>query len=248
MLFISDFKDNIHKQKNEVLDAIRELLPKGVHYYNEPFFIHYVEGEVANTEICVAIEVSEEDALMVRVHHKSEGYGEDDVDVTDGMEIYNYEPNSFADIFTNLRRDLRNKKLTEIKNWLIMHGENGGVWGKFPLDGKFRIQQIMDDKEHVCEGGMAESLFVNGNGEVMVVEVNGSDNYQYPLDIDNVPDDIFAAFVDYFETQKKRLFTIRVNASRTWEIAADNYEDALAKAQADLALHPLYDGDIDGWG
>ena len=42
-------------------------------------------------------------------------------------------------------------------------------------------------------------------------------------------------------------YSVRVFASRTFEVQATSYEEAELKAKEMLAAAPLYDGDIDEW-
>ncbi len=109
----TDIIKSVRDLKCEVLEEIRKILPNGTHYFAQPFNIHYIEGEVVTTEICKAIEVCAAESQQVKIHHQSEGYGAEDIDVTDGDEIFNYEPNSFADILGNLKADIRDKNHTQ---------------------------------------------------------------------------------------------------------------------------------------
>ena len=53
-----DYADKFRDIKNEILNEIRELVPRAsAHHFNEKFYVHYIEGEVATTEICSAVEV-----------------------------------------------------------------------------------------------------------------------------------------------------------------------------------------------
>lgn len=105
----TDIIKSVYDLKCEVLEEIRKVLPNGIHYFKQPFYIHYIDGEVVTTETCKAIEVCAAEHQMAKVHHQSEGYGAEDIDVTDGNEIFNYEPNSFADILGNLKADIKEK-------------------------------------------------------------------------------------------------------------------------------------------
>ena len=134
----TDIIKSVYNLKCEILKEIRKVLPNGIHYYTQPFFIHYVEGEVANTEICKAVEVSADECQMVKIHHQSEGYGAEDIDITDGEEIMNYEPNSFADILGNLKKEIRGKKLSVLRNLIEQNG------GKMQFDGGFTFIGTQD--------------------------------------------------------------------------------------------------------
>ena len=237
----NELLESVKNLKCDVLDEIRKVLPEGTHYFVQPFFIHYVEGEVANTEICRAIEVSKADDQMVRVHHQSEGYGADDIDITDGEEIFNYEPNSFADILGNLKSEIRGKKLSVLRELIERAG------GKVRFDGTFQFIGIA----HFDDGDTFEheECYLNGisieNGNL--IYHNTEDNTPHNNEDDFICDTELDRIIDYVRNQTEKEYTIKVFASRTWVIKAASYEDALAQAKADFAENPLYDGDIDGW-
>ena len=54
--------------------------------------------------------------------------------------------------------------------------------------------------------------------------------------------------ITYVECQTKRKFVIRVSGSfsRTFDIEAETYEEALAEAKKDWETNPLYYGDSNG--
>lgn len=237
----TDIIKSVYDLKCEVLDEIRKVLPNGTHYFVQPFFIHYVEGEVANTEVCIAIEVVKEDEQMVRVHHQSEGYGAEDIDITDGDEIFNYEPNSFADILGNLKAEIRGKKLSVLRNLIEQNG------GRMQFDGSLRFCGIA----HFDDGSTFEheECYLNGisieNGNMIFH--NTEENDPHNNEDDFISDAELDRIIEYVRNQSKQKFSIKVNASRIFEIEADTYEDALEMAQAELKANPFYDGDIDYW-
>ena len=48
-----DYAEKFMEIKNEILKDIRKMLPfDSAHHFAEKFYVHYVEGEVATTEIC----------------------------------------------------------------------------------------------------------------------------------------------------------------------------------------------------
>jgi hypothetical protein len=127
----TDIIKRVYDLKCEVLKEIRKVLPNGIHQFVQPFYIHYIEGEVATTEVCRMVEVSADECQMVKIHHQSEGYGPEDIDVTDGEELMQYDTQSFADILGNLKAEIRGKKLSVLRNLIEQNG------GKMQFDGSF---------------------------------------------------------------------------------------------------------------
>lgn len=234
----TDIIKSVYDLKCEVLDEIRKVLPFGIHHFVQPFFIHYVEGEVANTEVCIAIEVVEEDEQMVRVHHQSEGYGAEDIDITDGEEIFNYEPNSFADILGNLKAEIRGKKLSVLRKLIEQNG------GKMLFDGNFRYvgydpEVCMDE----CEDTLLMGFDLDNEGKLIVDniwqggEYSNTEDYLTDAELDRI--------IEYVRNQSKQSYKIKVVASRTFEVMADSYEQAKELAKAELEKEPLNNADID---
>jgi hypothetical protein len=231
----------VYDLKCEVLKEIRKVLPKGIHYYSQPFFIHYVEGEVANTEICKAVEVAGDECQMVKIHHQSEGYGAEDMDVTDGEEIMQYETQSFADILGNLKAEIRGRKLSELRTLIE------GAGGKLTFDGSFTfigMQEMQNGSVSYFDDTRLFGIEVK-DGKLSIDDMWDGDSYQN--DEDYIDFDELDRIIAYVRNQSKQKFSIKVNASRVFEIEASNYDEALEMAKAELKAQPFYDGDIDYW-
>ena len=95
-----------HDIKMEIIREIRKVLPNGVHEFKDKFYIHYVEGEVATTETCKAVEVCAEEGQMVKIHTI---LGRD-TDITDGEAVLCYDISSLADILDNLKKEFSSYK------------------------------------------------------------------------------------------------------------------------------------------
>ena len=95
-----------HDIKMEIIREIRKVLPNGVHEFKDKFYIHYVEGEVATTEVCKAVEVCAEEGQMVKIHTL---IGKD-TDITDGEAVLCYDISSLADILDNLKKEFSSYK------------------------------------------------------------------------------------------------------------------------------------------
>ncbi len=236
----TDIIKSVYDLKCDVLDEIRKVLPFGIHHFVQPFFIHYVEGEVANTEVCIAIEVVKEDEQMVRVHYQSEGYGAEDIDITDGQEIFNYEPNSFADILGNLKAEIRGKKLSVLRNLIEQNG------GKMQFDGNFRYVGY-DPKVCIdeCENTLLMGFDIDNEGKLIVDNIWHGNEYNNTEDC--LTDAELDRIIEYVRNQSVRKFEIKVFASRIFEVQAASYEDAVKLAKKMLSEEPLNEGDIDDW-
>lgn len=237
----NEFKQSVYDLKCEVLDEIRKVLPEGVHYFAQPFFIHYVEGEVANTEICRAIEVSKADEQMVRVHHQSEGYGAEDIDITDGEGIFNYETNSFADMLGNLKSEIRGRKISELRQLIEQYG------GKITFNGDFTftgIQEAVTNNAYYDDTRLFGMRLVDG--KIAIDDMWEGDTFEN--DEDYICFEELDRVIAYVKDEwKKRKFTIKASRgmSRTFEIMADDYESAVAIVKAELEKCPLNKEDID---
>ena len=227
----------IRNMKCEILDEIRKVLPNGIHYYTKPFCIHYIDGDVATTEICKAIEVVAE-SQMVKIHHQSYGYGEDDIDITDGEEIFGYEPNSLADILGNLKADIRDEKLSVLRNLVK---ENGG---RMNFDGSFRYvgydpEVCIDD----CEDTMLMGFGLNYEGKLLVDNIWQGDEYRNTEDY--LTDSELDRIIDYVQNQvNQKTWNIKAVAIKTFDICAPDYETALNLAKKEYGDNPINSGDI----
>ena len=237
----TDIIKSVYDLKCEVLKEIRKVLPNGTHCFVQPFCIHYIEGDVATTEVCRAIEVCAAENQMVRVHHQSEGYGAEDIDITDGEEVFNYEPNSFADILGNLKAEIRGKKLSVLRNLIEQNG------GKMQFDGNFRYvgydPEVCIDE---CEDTLLMGFDINNEGKLIVDniwqggEYSNTEDYLTDAELDRI--------IDYVKNQSVRTFQIHAQAlvGRVIDVQAASYEDAVELAKKELELHPFTKEDIDG--
>lgn len=236
----TDIIKSVYDLKCEVLKEIRKVLPNGTHYFVQPFYIHYIEGEVATTEVCKAIEVCAAESQMVKVHHQSEGYGAEDIDITDGEEVMQYEPQSFADILGNLKKEIRGKKLSVLRNLIEQNG------GKMFFDGNFRYvgydpETCIDE----CEDTLLMGFDLDNEGKLIVDNIWQGDEYNNTEDY--LTDAELDRIIEYVRNQSVRKFEIKVVASRIIEVQAASYEDAVELAKKELADNPLTDADIDCW-
>lgn len=114
-----DYAEKINGFKNEILSEIRELLGEnGTHEFKEPFFVHYIEGETASTETCLAVKVQEDGMVAFYTTLESDVTSLEDAMVIDGEIVFNYEPQSFFDIIDNLKKEIRAELESEISTFV----------------------------------------------------------------------------------------------------------------------------------
>lgn len=134
----------------------------------------------------------------------------------------------------------RLKKMDELR---LIVKQNGG---EINFDGDFRFRgNDFDDCMHDCEDVKLFGLSINGEGEVIIDNMWQGDAYDNGLNF--IADCEIDRFIDYVKNQTAKKFTIRMNASREFEVMATDREKAIELAKAELEKEPLYEGDIDGW-
>lgn len=230
-----DYAKMFNDIKNEILKEIRELIPRdSAHRFSDKFYVHYIEGEVATIEICSAVEVWSNGMVVFIV--KPENADKEEV-VEDGT-VFMYDPKSFLDILDHLKKDIREKKLSHLREIVKSHN------GRIEFDNKFRFTGFDGDSEYEFVGLLSLSLKEDG-------KLNIEDEWQDGL-YDNsenfIPDTELDRIIAYVESKTKRKFVVRVSGSfsRTFEIEANNFDEALAKAKKDWETNPLYYGDSNG--
>lgn len=112
-----DYAEKFRDIKDEILDEIRGILGNGEkHYFKETFFVHYVEGEVATTEVCSALEISEKGMVVFHVINSVR-----DAEKIEAHGVYAYDPESFLDILDHLKKEVREKKLNHLRDIVKRH-------------------------------------------------------------------------------------------------------------------------------
>lgn len=234
-----DYADKFRDIKNDILKEIRELIPEdSAHHFNEKFYVHYIEGEVATTEICSAVEVWSDGMVVFIV--KSE-YA-DKEEVIEGETVFGYDSNSFLDILGNLKKDIREKKLSHLRELVKKNG------GKINFDGSFGFHSIVDSKHVAGEKSFITCIELDKTFENRVyLDCNFSGEAVEEQE-EQIPLDELDKLIAYVESKTKRKFVVRVSGSfsRTFEIEANNFDEALAEAKKDWEVNPLIQEDVNG--
>ena len=226
--------------KNEILKEIRKMLPfDSAHHFAEKFYVHYVEGEVATTEICSAVEVWSDGMVVFIV--KTENAEKEEV--IEGETVFMYDPESFLDILDHLKKEVREKKLAHLRDIVKRH--NG-----LSFDGGFNInideRDTANNECAIVENCRLVGLRLTTDGKLGIV--NLFEGETFTNEESALLDEDIDKLITYVECQTRRKFVIRVSGSfsRTFDIEAETYEEALAEAKKDWETNPLYYGDSNG--
>ena len=165
-----DYENKVREIKNEILNEIRNLIPDTRHEFKDKFFCHYVDGEVATTEICKAIEVYNNNMVVIIVSKETADGISGDSETIEGEELFNFEPNTFIDILDNLKEDLRKEKISKLREIV----KNAG--GRVNFDGKFTFNGI--DSGYDIDNCSLQGLGQLDNGELLVDVMWNGDKYE----------------------------------------------------------------------
>jgi len=222
-----DYAEKFRDIKDEILDEIRGILGNGEkHYFKETFYVHYVEGEVATTEVCTALEISEKGMVIFHVINSVQ-----DAEKIEGHGVYAYDPESFLDILDHLKKEVREKKLSHLREIVKKHG------GEILFDGDFRFTGDSNGRggENIdpCNDTRLMGLSIDCDGMINIDDI--WEGGEYCNSENFIPDDELDRIIAYVESQVKRRFVIRVSGSysRTFDIEASSYEEALEFAKTE---------------
>ena len=158
-------------------------------------------------------------------------------EVIEGESVYKYEPQSIIDILDNLKKELRTEKLKTLIG--IVKGNDGEIL----FDGK---KDLFLQHDTAIDRRKIESLRIDEGGKLSL-EYTFAGNVYY-LGEDEL---LLAEIIDCIAFSREKFmkkFVVRVSGSfsRTFDIDALNYEDALELAKKDWELHPLCSDDSNG--
>lgn len=234
-----DYELQISEVKFEILHEIIDILGTGSrHDFNEKFYVHYVEGEVATTEICNAVEVSNDGQVTFITFRESSAIEEKN----EGEFVFHFEPNSFIDILCNLKKELREEKLARLRNII----KNAG--GKVNVDGSFGFHSIVDGDHVAGKKSFLTRIEIDRTYENRVYLGCIFSGEIVEEQEENIPLDELDSLIAYVESQTKKKFTFRVSGSfsRTFVIEATNEEEAEKLAKAEWLANPLCSDDSNG--
>lgn len=235
-----DYAEKFSDIKNEILGEIRALIPVETrHDFKEKFYVHYIDGEVATTEICTAVEVQATSMVTFYVYTETSAREEG----IDGELVFQYDSDSFLDILDHLQKDIREKKLSHLRDIVKRH--NG-----LSFDGGYIINIDERDTAHnecaIVENCRLVGLRLTTDGKLGIV--NLFEGETFTNEESALLDEDIDKLITYVECQTKRKFVVRVSGSfsRTFEIEANNFDEALADAKKDWEINPLRFDDSNG--
>lgn len=228
-----DYEEKFRDIKDEILDEIRGILENGEkHYFKETFFVHYVDGEVATTEVCSALEISKKGMVVFHVINSVQ-----DAEKIEAHDVYAYDPESFLDILDHLKKEVREKKLSHLREIVKRNG------GRIKFDGTFATRLSING-ETLSVG--VESLYIDED-DCFRIE-NHHHHCSYSDQCESLLSDDLDKLIAYVESKTNQKFVIRVSGSysRTFDIEASTYEETLAEAKKDWEINPLCFDDSNG--
>lgn len=149
-----NYEERVRNFKHSIICEIVETLKKEKmesYMFNESFFIHFVEGEVASTEqmSSISIESGELSFTVIDING--------DLEVMDDeITLLSYDTQTFIDTLCNLEDELRKNKLKELYQLVA---ETGGYidMGGFQMSGKTHLNGL-----YIKDGKLRTKLLIDG--------------------------------------------------------------------------------------
>lgn len=199
----NDYAKRILDIKHEIVEEIRKLIPEdSAHSFEDTFYVHYVEGEVATTEICHAVEVWHGGVVVFIVSEPNLTEN-----VVEGDKVYQYDSNSFLDILDHLNKDIREKKLDIIRKLLK---ENGG---SIDIKDKYEFLCADEGDKNTLSHSYLKGVEIDGE-KILVKTIWKEDGEQYDYHEHCITNDELNGIIDCL--RKKHLS--RVCSARLWLI------------------------------
>lgn len=227
-----NYAERVMEIKNEILKEIRELLGCDKrHAFKDKFFVHYVEGEVAATDICHAVEVWFEGGIVFCVS-KDENTEFDKEEVIEAPMIFNYDVGSFIDILDRLKKELREEKLAKLRE--IVKNAGGEI--------RFTDNCVFDGIEsgEYIENCYLSSLRISG-GKIVIKDIFEGSNYEN--DENFLPTEEIDRIIGYAEKESEKNFFLtdeQTRALHEFIVATRNLHSAGVSIIRDNVTDNLY--------
>ena len=236
-----DYAKMFRNIKDEILGEIKSLVPVNCAIsFDENFIVRYCEGETALVEYCVGIEVSKDGNLSFIV--QDDDY-EFESEPMEGEALYCYDNESLISILEHLKKEVREEKLAKLREIVKQNG------GKIEFDGSFLINiDERNDAANDCailDGCRLKGLGFCSDGTLAIRNIFSET--EYTNEESALLDEDLDKLIAYVERQTRKKFVVRVYGtySRTFDIEASSYEEALAEAKKDLEINPIRWDDLD---
>lgn len=234
-----DYAQKFLDIKNEIVKEIKKLVPEdSAHKFNESFYVHFIEGEVATTEVCTAVEVWHGGMVVFIINDRTSIKKEVTVE---GEDVFMYDPESFIDILDHLKKDIREKKLGIIRTILK---ENGGC---IDIKNEFEFVCADEGDKNTLSKSLLKGLEIQGE-KILVKTIWKEDKQQYDYHEHCMTDNELDNIISCLKSQCKKKFKIRAyeTFSRVFEVEAFDYAEAVKIANEELESFPFEEGDSDG--
>lgn len=239
-----NYREKVLNMKNEILNEIRSLVQADTrHEFTETFYIHYLEGEFAVTNICHAVLVFKDLSVAFCVSDNPETPVDEET-VLSGKDLLMCDVCSFIDILKRIKDDIRHRKLFRLLS--LVRGNNGYM----SFDGSFEF--LCDDTEQNSENNLSHSaligLEIDGNGNLLVRTMWKEDGECYDYNQDCICDAELDNILKFVEERSGKTFKITVaeTLSRVYEVKATCYDNAVRKVKESIKDDPLGKPDSDG--
>ena len=223
----NDYIYQFRKIKTQIFDEIVQILGENNrHDFKDVFTVHYISGDTATNEVCVAVQTIDDNVIVCTTLNK-ESRNEDNV--------YHYDASSCVDILERLKDELKVEKVATLRNIVKKAGGNLTFNGDFD----FYITDGMDD--YVCE---LRGLKVK-EGKLEIIDTCDGDLYsneESELSFNGLDN-----LIKYVEEKTTKTFNLKytVTYSRPFEIKAHSYEEAIGMAKKLLDEKPIEKEDKD---
>ncbi len=190
-----DYAEKFLAVKNEILDDIRKCLgDNDFHQFKKKVFIHFVDGEVATTELCTRVEMTPEKEVFFHIKNEV-----GDTEVTASCGVFDYDCESFLDIIDALHSEIREESLQTLRQILERHG---GYADFEPNNWEFLCREEDSEISH----SRLKGLTIDGDN-ILVSTIWNEDNSQYDYKEDCMPTDLIVLVISHLK-QKEREYNI----------------------------------------
>jgi hypothetical protein len=217
------FLKKVNNVKREILEEIRNILGHGTHMFKDTFFIHYIEGEIATTEVCIGVKVAKNGEVIIICQSEEE---------IDGTAVLLFDTNSLGDILDHLIDEARNEYTDDLREIIKNNGDGGVI--DFEDDFVFTCNPYIGRKTNkifLAGGNVYISSFLGCNFTEIIIKASSL----HIVDLINLVKHV----------KNRQNFDIKIYASRIFSINAPSYEEALAIAKNEFKMKPFDEGDID---
>ena len=190
--------------------------------------LHTIEGDTAAPCRLQTLYVGEDGNLKGAIEWEHENPY-----IEDQTIFYTMPVEVLITIKQHLATEVRAYRTGLIKNWLAKVGATDGV---YELNQKF-----------IINGEKVRNIYIDTYGEVMIGITQKSQFKDDYVPLRDLTDAAFDKFNQYLDTERSKKYEIRVSqvASRTIEVVADSYDQAVAMAKAEVERNPINNEDVD---